>query len=75
MAWQTHKTWQAGSGHTLVAFKSHRSGEGLGVRWGRCGLGAAIHCRLPKLCGSRAAGGEGFLGAAVQLPVFLGVVV
>ncbi len=45
------RTRRAGSVHTLVGLKSHRSGEGLGVQWGLGRLGAAIHWGLSKLCG------------------------
>ncbi len=51
---QTHKTRRAWVFHTLEALKPQRTGERRCVRLGRGALGAAIHCRRPKLRGSGA---------------------
>ena len=49
--WRSLEARQAGSSHALVALKSHRSEEGLGVQWGLGGLGAATEVVRPRLGG------------------------
>jgi hypothetical protein len=48
-AWRSMGTRQAGSSHPLTPLKPQGTGERRCVDWRRGALGAAIHCRRPKL--------------------------
>ena len=56
--WRALEAWQAGSCHSLTPFKPLETGERRCLQTGRGRLGAAIHCRRPKLRGPGAVAEE-----------------